>query len=224
MLLREGANGRDEVREGDECECRRGEHEIEEVTCSDSWQPDRGQPALDLADDGDPMLLQVEERRNHECEREYHERRRQNRKDAPSHDCRRQQPRAQEHGRPVRVAERRQNLPHDGEEVVRADADPEELAELGRDHDQRDPVDVAEQHRLAEEVRDETQPDRTCQEEQQTHRQRQSRSERHVARRVDLPSDHGHRGYRHSGQRRQRRVGPDDVLPRRPEQPVDRER
>ena len=47
------------------------------------------------------------------------------------------------------------------------DADPEELAELGGDHDQRNPVDVAEQHRLAEEVRDEPQPQRAGQEEQQ---------------------------------------------------------
>ena len=53
-----------------------------------------------------------------------------------------------------------------GEEVARADVDPQELAELGRDHDQRDAVDVAEQHRLAEEVGDEPQPQNPGQEEQ----------------------------------------------------------
>ena len=110
------------------------------------------------------------------------------------------------------------------EEVVRVDADPEELAELGRDHDQRDPVDVAEQHRLAEEVRHEPQPERAREEEQETHRQRQRRCERRIARRVGLASDHRHRRHRHRGQRRERGVRPDHVLPRRPEQPVDRER
>ena len=76
VLLGEGAHGRDQVREGNERECRRGKHEIEEVVCSDPWQPERGQAALDLADDGDPVLLQVDERRDHEREREHHQRRR----------------------------------------------------------------------------------------------------------------------------------------------------
>ena len=52
-----------------------------------------------------------------------------------------------------------------GKKSSRPDADPEELAQLGRDHDQRDPVDVAEQHRLAEEVRHEPKPDHARQEE-----------------------------------------------------------
>ena len=99
------------------------------------------------------------------------------------------------------------------EEVVRPDADPEELAQLGRDHDQRDPVDVAEQHRLAEEVRHEAQPDRACEEEDRTHRQRQRRSESRIARRVDLPSDRRERRHRDRGQRRERGVRPDHVLP-----------
>ena len=60
VLLGEGAHGRGQVGEGDERECRRGKNEIEEVVCSDLWQPEGGQAALDLADDRDPVILQVE--------------------------------------------------------------------------------------------------------------------------------------------------------------------
>jgi hypothetical protein len=122
----------------------------------------------------------------------------------PNRDRRRQQHCAQEHGRPVRVAQVRQNLPHEREEVVQPDADPEELAQLGRDHDQRDPVDIAEQHRLAEEVGHEPQPQHARQEEHATHRQRQRGGQGRVEGRVDLPSDDRQRGNRHRGERRER--------------------
>ena len=110
MLLREGAHGRDEIREGDERKCRRREQEIDEVVHSDSWQPEGWQSAVDLADDGDPMILQVDQRRDRECEREHHERRRNDGKNAPSHDCGRQQPRA-ERARSARSRRRARTRP-----------------------------------------------------------------------------------------------------------------
>ena len=72
------------------------------------------------------------------------------------HDCGHQQPRTEQDGRTVRVPELGQDLPHDGEEVVCAYADSEELGQLRGDHNQSHPVDVTEEHRLAEEVRDKT--------------------------------------------------------------------
>ncbi len=70
-----------------------------------------------------------------------------------------QQPRAQNHRRAVRVAELRDDLTDDREEIARRDANTQELAELGCDHDQRDAVDIPEQHRLAEEICQEPQPE-----------------------------------------------------------------
>src|SRR4051794_32961366 len=50
---------------------------------------------------------------------------------ARARDRRRQQTRAQKNGWPVRLAQLRQHLPDNLEEVVHPDADPEKLAQLG---------------------------------------------------------------------------------------------
>jgi len=41
--------------------------------CSHPWQPERWQAALDVADDRDPVTLQIDERRDDERERKHHE-------------------------------------------------------------------------------------------------------------------------------------------------------
>ncbi len=223
VLLRERAHGRDQVGEGDERKCRRGKQQVEEVLRSDVGQPKGGQAPFHLPDDRDPVSFEIRNGSDDKSECEHNEGRRNGRKKPFDCQCGHQQARAQQHGRPVRLAELRDDLADDGEEVARADVDPQELAELGGDHDQRNPVDVPEKHGFAEEVGHEPQPKQARHKEQAAHCERQRRRERDVARRIDLTPDHRHRRHRHRGQRSQRGVRPDHVLPRGTEQPVDRQ-
>ena len=183
-------------------------------------QPERRQTPLDVSDDRDPVGGEIHNGRDDKSEPEHRQGGRHDGQE-PLHGQRDdQQPRAQNHRGAVRVAELRDDLADDREEIARRDADTQELAELGCDHDQRDAVDIPEQHRLAEEIRQEPQPEDARQEEQRAHRERQRRCQGEVARRIDLAADHRDRRDRHRRQSGQSGVGPDHVLPRRPQEAV----
>ena len=83
VLLGEGPHGRDQVGERDERERRRGKHQIEEVAALRRRHPEGRQATLDLADDRDPVSSEVDERGDHERQREHDEGRRHRRNEAP---------------------------------------------------------------------------------------------------------------------------------------------
>ena len=156
--------------------------------------------------------------------KEDHDRRGHDAGEAPDEERRQQKPCTQEQCRAARLVELGDELPHDRKEVVGVDVQTEHLPELPRDDRERDPVDVAEQDWLAEEVGDEAKPERPRQDEDQAHGEGESGREGRVARGVGRAVDDRHRGDDRGRQGRHRRVGPDDEVSRGPEDRIPHQR
>ena len=224
VLERERADGGDAVGEHDQRERDRRKEEIGVVGEPDVWKSERWQPLLDVADDRDVEVVDVENGSEEQAENEDDDRRGHGASEAPDEERGQQQRCAQQQRRAVRLVELGGELLHDREEVVGVDVEPEHLPELSGDDRQRDPVDVAEQDRLPEEVGDEAKPEHSREDEDHAHGERESRGKGGVARRVNRAADDRQRGDDRGRKGRHRRIGSDNEVSRRTEDRVPDER
>ena len=117
-----------------------------------------GQAGWDRADHGNPAIGQPYDRRNHDGQHDHDERTwdlgkqptKQQQHDKACHsDCK---------GCPAEVGDLPNDLDHFGGWSLSADAQPEQLAELTNNQDSRHAVDVADEYRSGEVIRDPAQP------------------------------------------------------------------
>ena len=116
----------------------------------------------------------------------------------------------------MRLVEAADEFDHLLEEHVALELDAEHLAQLAADDDQRRAEDVADQHRLGQEVSDEAQLRNPREQRDDADEDRQQRGEGGVARGI-APGQRRHRGCGHD---RGRRLGPRDNLLRGAKQRV----
>ena len=137
------------------------------------WQSRDGESGRDGADDGDSLLAQVQQ--SHRTGRADHadqgHRRAWGHQAAGQHHGQGDQSERERRG--VHRTEMAYDVGEFGPEAVGCHVDPGELAELGDDHDHRDPGHVADEHRAGKEIGKEAQPSEPPEHTESRHHQAQ---------------------------------------------------
>ena len=167
-----------------------------------------GQSGRHRADDCDALGLEIEDGRGHDGADDDNQRAGQLAIDAPHDEQRRHANDADGDGEQVRLVEAADELHHLPEELVALELDAEHLAQLAADDDQRRAEDVADQHRLGQEIGDEAQPCDTGEQRYHADKEREQRGERRIARGI-AAGQRRNGGCRHD---RGRRLGSHDDL------------
>ena len=216
----EGAADRDRVAEPDEREPHRGQGEVADVGERGLRPRDVRESRRDVADGRDPVRLQAERDGEQTSDHDDAERTGKARQVDPQEEREREQPGAERGRRPARVRHLVDELADPLRKALCRDRQPEHLPQLAGDDQHGGAVDVAEQHRLREEVRHEAETEQRRHEEDDADHQREQRRQLQIARGL-RGRERRQRGRR---QRRERALRADDRLPRRAEERVDRER
>ena len=208
--VREGPPGQDVVGVGHERDAQRRRHQGQRPAQGHVRQGGDRKPGGDGADDGDPLAAQVEQRHR----RRGADHADQGHRGAGSHgaadqqDDQGDQPERERRG--VHRPEMARHVVELGPEAVRRHVDPGELAELGDDHQHRDPGHVADEHRAGQQLGEEGQPREPAEQAQRRHHEAQGGGEVGVALRPGRgQGSHGRRGHQGGG-----RLGTDRELAR----------
>ena len=167
-----------------------------------------GKPARHVADQRDPVCAEVEQVRGEQAARHQHERAGHRRRQAAQAEDHRERGDADEHRRPVHVAERAQPRPELAPGVVTLRGRAGELRQLADDHVDGGSGEEPRDDRLREEAGDPSHPQERQQQEQQPGRERDRRDQ--LRRLLPGQPGHDHRASRH---RRERRARPRRDVP-----------
>jgi hypothetical protein len=124
----------------------------------DVRQPDRREPARDVADDRDAVLVEVEQPDGDDAKQHGDQRPRHHRRQLTEADDDGQRGEADEERGPARRAELAEHVPELLEEVPLLLPDTEQLRDLADDDRQGEPDDESLEHGLGDEAREESEP------------------------------------------------------------------
>ena len=180
-----------------------------------SGSPGPGSAGRDVADDGDPAVLQVEDADDCCCAEHADQGRRRPGEEVAEREQHGQRGQTERRGRAVQLVEVPEHLAHLAEERRGVLLDAEQLAELRGSHDEGDAGEVAHEHRPRQQVGERAEPQHPADHAARRDHQRQCRRQRHPV--VAGGHQRAERGGRHQ---RRRRLRADRELARRAQDDV----
>ena len=208
--------GEDLIRERDEEHAERCRDEVGDIGQRRRRQRQFRQAARDRADDRDTVILEAERPGDDDRSDDHNQRSRQDRHEATDNDQHRDRSHAHRDRLPAQTAELAHYLPQPVERLLRGDRQSEKLAELRDDEHDRDPVDVADQNRPGEVVREPAEPEQAGEQETAADEQREHRRQLNRV----AAAGGGQRQQRGRDQCRNGTLWADDQQPGRSEQHV----
>ena len=157
ILFGKGLRQEDSVRERQEGDRHGGGRQRRDVAPARFEELDRRQARFDRTDERNALLAKVEQRDASDRDRRNQQSRRHARQPARERDKQTEEKDAQAKGRPIHLRQPFNHGDNEREELFALGLDPEDLAKLRRDQDERSAVQIADEDRTREQIGDGTQ-------------------------------------------------------------------